>query len=110
MVNEMLKTNKNAIAIKLVAIVTMATPASATMDHGGQSVSDKAEKMVEVAEKEGERIENLIAPVYVNQTALELIENATLFDDLEHNMTLFDEGTANVNAAYETFESGTSLR
>jgi len=75
------------------------------MYHGRQSESDKAEKMVEVAEKSSERIENLIALVYVNQTALELIKNVTLLDDLEGNVTLFDEGTANVTAANEAYEA-----
>jgi len=54
----------------------LAAPASAAMYHGRQSESDKAEKKVEVAEKSSERIENLIALVYVNQTALELIKTS----------------------------------
>ena len=66
--------------------------------------------MVEVAEKAGERIENLIAIVYANETGLELIENATLLDDLEGNLTVFDEGSTNVTAAYEALEAGASFR
>jgi translation initiation factor 2B subunit (eIF-2B alpha/beta/delta family) len=96
----MLKPNKITIAIILVAIVAMAAPASAAIYHGGQSESDKADKIVQVAENAGEKVENLIALVYVNETALEMIENANLIDDLEGNVTLFDKGTANVTAAY----------
>jgi hypothetical protein len=43
--------------------------------------------------------------VYVNETALELIENATLLDELEGNVILFDEGAANVTAAYDALEA-----
>jgi len=100
----MMRPNKIAIAIILVAIVAMAAPASAAMYHG-QSESDKAEKIVEVAEKAGQKVENLIALVYVNETAIELIENATLLDELEGNVTLFDEGTANVTAAQYALET-----
>jgi len=54
-VNEILKTNKIAIAIILIAIVALAAPTSGAIYQGGQSESEKAEKMVEVAEKAGER-------------------------------------------------------
>jgi flagellar basal body-associated protein FliL len=100
----MMKTSKIAIAIILVAIVVMVAPTSAAMYHG-QSESDKAEKIVEVAEKAEQKVENIIALVYVNETALELIENATLLDELEGNVTLFDEGTANVTAAQYALEA-----
>ena len=72
----MMRPSKLAIAIILVAIVAMAAPASAAMYHG-QSESDKAEKIVEVAEKAGQKVENVIALVYVNESALEMIETAT---------------------------------
>ncbi len=89
----MMKTSKIAIAIILVAIVVMVAPASAAMYHG-QIESAKAEKIVEVAEKAEQKVEKLMALVYVNETALELIKTATLLDELEGNVTLFDEGTS----------------
>ncbi len=99
-----MKTSKIAIAIILVAIVAMAAPASAAIYYG-QSESDRAEKIVEVAENAGEKVENLIALVYVNDTAIDMIKTATLFDELEGNVTLFDYGTANVTAAYEALDA-----
>jgi tetratricopeptide (TPR) repeat protein len=100
----MVKASKIAIVIILATVIVMAAPASAAMFHG-QSESVKAEKIVELADKAGQKVENLIALVYVNETALEMIENATLLDELEGNVTLFDEGVANVTAAYDALEA-----
>jgi translation initiation factor 2B subunit (eIF-2B alpha/beta/delta family) len=100
----MVKTSKIAIVIILATIVVMAAPASAAMFQG-QSENIKAEKIVELADKAGQKVENLIALVYVNDTVLEKIETATLLDELEGNKTLFDEGTANVTAAYAALEA-----
>jgi hypothetical protein len=100
----MVKTSKLAIAIILATIVVMAAPVSAAMFHG-QSESVKAEKIVELADKAGQKVDNLIALVYTNETVLEIIESATLLDELEGNVTLFDEGTANVTAAYDALEA-----
>ncbi|HDQ05956.1 MAG TPA: hypothetical protein ENN36_04445 [Candidatus Bathyarchaeota archaeon] len=99
----MVKTSKLAIGIVLAAIIVMAVPVSAAMFHG-QSNSVKAEKIVELAEGAGQKVENLIDLVYVNETVLEMIENANLIDELEGNVTLFDEGKANVTAAYDALE------
>jgi len=100
----MVKTSKIAIVIILATVIVMAAPVSAAMFYG-QSENVKAEKIVELADKAGQKVENLIALVYVNETALEMIENATLLDELEGNVTLFDEGTANVTAAYDALEA-----
>jgi hypothetical protein len=100
----MVKASKVAIVIILATVIVMAAPASAAMFHG-QSESVKAEKIVELADKAGQKVENLIALVYVNETVLEMIENAFLLDELEGNATLFDEGTANVTAAYDALEA-----
>jgi hypothetical protein len=100
----MVKASKIAISIILATVIVMAVPVSAALFHG-QSESAKAEKIVELADKAGQKVENLIALVYVNDTALEMIENATLLDELEGNVTLFDEGTANVTAAYVALEA-----
>jgi tetratricopeptide (TPR) repeat protein len=100
----MVKTSKIAIVVILAAIIVMAAPVSAAMFHG-QSESDRAEKIVELADKAGQKVEDLIALVYANDTILEIIENATLLDELEGNVTLYDEGVANVTAAYDALEA-----
>ncbi|HDQ06071.1 MAG TPA: hypothetical protein ENN36_05045, partial [Candidatus Bathyarchaeota archaeon] len=100
----MVKTRKLAIVIVLATIIIMAVPVSAAMFHG-QSNSVKAEKIVELADRAGQKVENLIDLVYVNETVLEMIDNATLLEELEGNVTLFDEGKANVTAAYDALEA-----
>jgi hypothetical protein len=100
----MVKANKIAVAVILATIIVMAAPVSAAMFHG-QSESARAEKIVELADKAGQKVEDLIALVYVNDTVLEMIENATLLDELEGNVTLFDDGVANVTAAYDALEA-----
>jgi len=100
----MVKTSKLAIVIVLATIIVMAVPVSAAMFYG-QSEGDKAEKIVELADRAGQKVENLIDLVYVNDTVLEMIDNATLLDELEGNVTLFDEGKANVTAAYDALEA-----
>jgi tetratricopeptide (TPR) repeat protein len=100
----MVKTSKLAIVIVLATIIVMAVPVSAAMFYG-QSDSARAEKIVELADRAEQKVENLIDLVYVNETALEMIENATLLDELEGNVTLFSESTANVTAAYYALEA-----
>jgi len=100
----MMKTRRIAIVIILATAIAMATPASAAMFYGqGQcSVSAKAEKIVEFADRAGQQVDYLIDLVYVNTTA---IEDAGLLDELEGNVTLFDEGLANVTEAYVALEA-----
>lgn len=97
----MMKTSRIAIVIILATLVVIAAPASAAMFYG-QDPSARAEKIVEFADRAGQRVEDLIDLVYVNTTA---IEAAGLLDELEGNVTLFDEGVANVTAAQFALEA-----
>jgi len=100
----MMKATKIAIVVILATIIVTAAPVSAAMFHG-QSESDRAEKIVELADKAGQKVDNLIDIIYANDTVLEMIEDATLLDELEGNVTLYDEGVANVTAAYDALEA-----
>ncbi|MGD9131270.1 MAG: hypothetical protein PVH73_06825 [Candidatus Bathyarchaeota archaeon] len=99
-----MKASKIAIVIILATVIALAAPVSAAMFHG-QSESTKAEKIVELADKAGQKVENLITLVYANETVLEMIENAALLDELEGNVTLYDEGVSNVTTAYDALEA-----
>ena len=50
-------------------------------------------------------MKNLIDLVYANETALEKIEEVGLRDDLEGNVTLYDQGVTNLTAAYDSLET-----
>jgi len=95
----MLKPTKITIAILLLAIITFAAPASAVMYHG-QTKNITAEKMVGIAENAQQKVENLIALVSVNETALDIIET-NFAEEWQGNLTLFETGKANVTAANE---------
>ena len=95
MVMKMMKTSKAAIVLVLVVFIAMAAPASAVM-FDGQSPSLRAERVVELANRAEQRVQDLIDLVYLNTTA---VEDAGLLDELDGNLTLFGEGAANVTAA-----------
>jgi hypothetical protein len=99
----MVKATKLAIIVILASILVTAIPVSAAM-FNGQSADTRAEKIVELADKAGQKVDDLIVLVYLNETVLEMIEDATLLDELEGNVTLYDEGVANVTAAYTALE------
>jgi len=93
------------VAIAILAILIVSAGSVSAMFYG-QSPESKAERIVEIADNAGQRVQDLIDLVYANETVLEMIENATLLDELEGNVTLFDEGTANVTAAYDALGTG----
>ena len=107
MVNEMMKTSRIAIVIILASIVAMVAPASAAMYGGGQSVSDRAEKYVEIADRAGDRVGDLIDLVSLNTTP---IEDAGLIDEFNLNVSLFGTGlehleNASISLVAEDYES-----
>jgi tetratricopeptide (TPR) repeat protein len=91
----MMKATRIALIAVLIAIVVMAAPASAAMY--GQTDSDKAENVIELAERAGERVEELIDLVSLNTTA---IEEAGLIDQFDDNVSRFETGLENVTLAY----------
>lgn len=99
----MMKASKIGIMIILVSILVTAVPVSTAM-FNGQSEDVRAERIVELADKAGQKVDDLIIAVYLNETVLEMIDDATLLDELEGNVTLYDEGAANVTAAYAALE------
>jgi hypothetical protein len=92
-------------AIAILAILIVSAGSASAMFYV-QSPESKAERIVEIADNAGQRVQDFIDLVYANETVLEMIENATLLDELEGNLTLFDEGTANVTAAYAALGTG----
>lgn len=85
----MMKTSRIAIVIMLASIVAMVAPASAAFYGGGQNVADRAEKYVEIADRAGDRVGDLIDLVSLNTTA---IEDAGLIDEFDLNVSQFETG------------------
>ena len=85
----------------LISVMIMAAPVSAIF---GQVQSTSAEQLVEVTNRAEQQVNNLINLVYANETALDAIRNIGLLNELESNITLYNEGAGNLNAAFEELE------
>ena len=97
---------KQLIAMALlVSVVLAVAPASAVLYGQAQIQATPAEELVDLAEKAEQQVQNLIDLVYSNETALQKIEDVGLLDELEGNVTFFDEGEVNLAAAYEALDA-----
>ncbi len=86
----------------LAIILVLVTPASAIFAGQGQiSASSPAEELVRLAEKAEQQVKNLIDVVYANDTAIQKITEAELLDDLEGNVTYYDQGVATLAKAQD---------
>ena len=90
----------------LVSVIIATAPVSAILCGRGQIQATPAEQLVDVADKAEQQVENLIDLVYANETALSKIEEVELLDELESNVTLYEEGIVNLNAAHDALELG----
>jgi tetratricopeptide (TPR) repeat protein len=62
--------------------------------------------MLEITNRTATRIEQLIEKILANETLLEALENASLLDDFNGNVTRFEEAKSLLREAYEAMESG----
>jgi translation initiation factor 2B subunit (eIF-2B alpha/beta/delta family) len=99
-----LKKGIRIATIAILAIILVSTGSVSAMFYG-QSPERRAERIYEIADSAGQRVADLIDLVYVNETVLELIENATLLEALENNVTRYNEGMQNVTNAYDALEA-----
>jgi hypothetical protein len=98
--------NKRQLAVlaMVVSVIMAAAPVSAIFYGQGQIQATPAEELVEVADRAEQQVKNLIDLVYANETALQKIEDVGLIDELEGNVTLYDEGVGNLTAAHDALE------
>jgi tetratricopeptide (TPR) repeat protein len=100
----MMKKSQLAALAMLVSVIIAAAPASAILCGQAQIQATPAEQVVELADRAEQQVKNLIDLVYANETALQQIEDFDLLDELEGNVTLYDEGVGNLTAAYDALE------
>jgi hypothetical protein len=86
----------------LASVIMTVVPVSAIF---GQVQATPAEQLVAVADKAEQQVKNLIDLVYENETALGKIEEVGLLDELEQNVTLYDEGVGNLTAAHDALDA-----
>jgi len=85
----------------LVSVAMITAPVSAIFGQG-QVQATSAEKLVELAERAEQQVNNLIDLVYANETILDAIEAVGLLGELADNVTLYYEGVDNLTIAQET--------
>lgn len=92
----------------VLAATLMATliPLSA-MVYAQSSEEKRAEKFVELAERAREKVDNFIKIIYANDTAIDTITDAGLYDELDANKTLLFEtwGLGNLTEAHEALKA-----
>ena len=62
--------------------------------------------LLRIANRTAARVERLIERIYANESLIETLSNAGLLDDLEGNVTLFEEAKSLLGEAYVAIESG----
>jgi hypothetical protein len=96
---------RRVIALAMLASVLMAAaPASAIFAGQAQVQATAAEELVALADRAEQQVKNLIDLVYGNDTALQIIEDAGLLDELEGNVTLYNRGVENLTRAHDALE------
>ncbi len=85
-----MRKNKLAILMVLLTVAVMIVPASAYV--AGQNVETKAERMVDIAEEALERVMDLAETIDTNQTIIDLLTDAGLYDYYLGNVSLCEEG------------------
>jgi hypothetical protein len=100
---QMMSKRQLVVLAMLVSVIIMAAPVSAIFGQD-QVQATSAEQLVEVADRAEQQVKNLIDLVYANETALDTIEDFGLLDELESNVTLYDEGVGNLTAAHDALE------
>ncbi|MCW4026995.1 MAG: hypothetical protein NWE76_05895 [Candidatus Bathyarchaeota archaeon] len=85
--------NKRIITVLLALLVLVPTSLSYAQNQEGKD--KQVEKFIELAERAKEKTEILINMTYLNTTALGMIES-DLREQLDDNVTLFDEAAYNI--------------
>ncbi len=95
----MMKAKIAALTLLMIMIVAV-LPAMFYVN--GQVNESVEEKIVTLAEQAGDRIQNLITLVYANENSTAKIQNVSLFEQFESNVTLCQtEGLAKLGSAQE---------
>ncbi len=97
---QMIRKRQLVVLAILGSVLIMAAPVSAIFGQG-QVQATSAEQLVEVADKAEQQVKNLIDLIYGDAAAIDAIKDVGLFDELEGNVTLYDEGVGSLVAAQD---------
>jgi len=107
----MVKSRSIAVLVLMATVIMAIVPYSGTVYGQNPSQEEekaerKAEKLVEMADRAEQRVDNLIRLIFANETANKTITDAGLMDELEGNVTLFNQGVGNLTMAHDAFDDG----
>ena len=94
--------NKRIITVLLALLVLVPTSLSYAQNQEGKD--KQVENFIELAERAKEKTETLISITYANDTAITTITDAGFYDQLEANVTDFNDATENITNAYACLE------
>ena len=103
--NSMVKKSRLLTFTLLTAILVLFMPVSTIFAGQGQfSRSSLAEELVRFAESAEQQVKNLIDTVHANGTVIEIITDFELFDELEGNVTFYNQGATTLTKAQDALE------
>lgn len=87
----------------ILTVILTATLIPVSTTYAKSQEEESAAKLVELADRAGERVQNFIDLIYSNETAITTIQqDPDLWTQLESNVSLFDTlGMGNLSNAYE---------
>lgn len=95
--------------IKIATVISLAllliSVSSVSALYSQQSPETRANRLVEIAQDASQTVGDFIDLVYSNVTILEMIDDDGFTDELEGNVTLYDEGVENVTNGVECLEN-----
>ncbi len=97
--------SKNRIAA-IILLASLALAAAPTVFYAQAQVqSSQAQQLIILADRAEQQIETLIDNVCANETAIQTITDFNLLDELEANVSLYDQGVADLTDAHTALEA-----
>ncbi len=95
--------------IKIATVISLAlllvSVGSVSALYSEQNTETRANRIVEIANAASQTVGDFINLVYSNVTILKMIDDAGFTDELEENVTLYDDGVENVTNSIECLEN-----
>jgi hypothetical protein len=99
----MIRKHRIAAIVLLTSLILTAAPIMFYAQ--GQIQTSSAQQLVSLADRAEEKVKNLIETVYANETAIQTITDLNLIDELEANVSLYNQGTTDLADAHIALEA-----
>jgi hypothetical protein len=99
----MMRKNRIAVMLTLASLLVISTPAMFYAQ--AQIQSSPAQQLVTLADRAEQQVRNLIDTVYANETAIQVITESNLLDELEANALIYDQGVSDLAESHTALEA-----